>query len=86
MHTAVCCHPSIRGERDNHFYTGGLFNDWSDVQRRGQSQEDICGPVQFHGLPQLLWVKPRTVAWPGSLPDTGVPTEMSYTIIVCLDY
>ena len=42
------------------------------LRQRGSGKENLSGQVQFPGLPQLLRVKPGTVAGPGAPPDTGV--------------
>ena len=39
---------------------------------RGPGKEDLRGPVQLPGLPQLLRVKPGTVAGPGAPSDSRV--------------
>ena len=39
---------------------------------QGPGKEDLRGQVRLPGLPQLLWVKPGTVAGPGAPSDTGV--------------
>ena len=43
-----------------------------DVQQRGPGEEDLSGQVQLHGLSQLLRLEPGTVAWTGTVSDSGV--------------